>query len=86
MTGGKHLQTNRAGAAQGGRSVEPLVANIERHRTAAHESEALIGDDQQGGQVGPATGDEDLAFPENSFALQLTPGAAARAAYDRQIV
>ena len=60
--------------------------DIEGNRAAAHQRQPIVGDDEQRRQISIATGDQNLAFPEDSFALKLTPGAAARAAYDRQIV
>ena len=62
------------------------MPNFERNDPATDQRQPLVGDDQEGRQIGLLAGDEDLAFPENAFGLELTPGAAAGAAYDGQIV
>ena len=68
---------------------DPLIAKIivcERDRPAADERQPLVRDDQEAGEIGVTTRNEDLPLPENAFGLELAPGAAAGAANDGQVV
>ena len=80
------MQSDVAGAAHGWWGIEPIVPDVERNRPATDERQPLVRDDQEAGEIGVTTRDEDLPLPENAFGLELAPGAAAGAANDGQVV